>query len=94
MHALTQYRHPQSIEVVVVALEFYTQYPDGVGDAINIFIFPNLSPSTGYEAALMTRLWDDLLGENNFNYFAETSTLLERQKVVSITIWDADSKQI
>ena len=55
--------------VMVLALTLYTKDPNRVGYAINVFMFPDLSPSVGSEAALLTRQWDDVLGDNTFNYF-------------------------
>ena len=48
--------------IMVIALTFHTKDPDRVGDALNIFLFPDLSPSAGSEAALLTRKWDVILG--------------------------------
>ena len=36
-----------AVVVMVVALAFHTKYPDRVGDALNIFLFPIISPSVG-----------------------------------------------
>ena len=45
---------PHAIAVMVIALTFHTEDPYGVGDALNIFLFPDLSPLAGSEAALPT----------------------------------------
>ena len=55
-------RIPQTVAVMVMALTLHTEDPDRVGDALNIILFPNLSPSAGSEAALLTRKWDAILG--------------------------------
>ena len=47
---------------MVMALAFHTKYPDRVGDTLNIFLFPDLSPSAGSEASLLTRKWYVILG--------------------------------
>ena len=65
-----------SVAVMVLALAFYTEDPNGVGDEINVFLFPELSPSAGSKATLPTQRWDVVLGGNNFTSFANTSTLL------------------
>ena len=44
-----------AVAVMVMALTFHTKDPDRVGDALNIFLFPDLSPLVGLEAALLTR---------------------------------------
>ena len=53
---------PYAVTVMVMALTFHTEDPDRVVDALNIFLFPNLSPLAGLEAALLTRKWDVILG--------------------------------
>ena len=40
---------PHSVAVMVMALSFHTKDPDGVGYAISIFLFTDLSPSAGSE---------------------------------------------
>ena len=55
-------RIPHAVVVMVVALDFHTEDPDGVGDALNIFLFPYLSPSEGLEADLLMWKWDAILG--------------------------------
>ena len=57
----------QSITVMVLALVFHSEDPNGVGDAINVFLFPELSPSTGSEEALLTRQWDAVFGRGHSN---------------------------
>ena len=42
------------IVVMVLALTFHTKDPDGVGDAVNAVMFPDLSPAADFEAALLT----------------------------------------
>ena len=74
--------HP--VTVMLLALDLYTEEPDGVGDSMNIFLFPELSPSIGSEATLLNRQWDTVLGDNTFTYFANTGTLIGIQKVIPI----------
>ena len=45
------------VTVMVLDLAFYTKYRDSVGDAINIFIFPDVSPEAGSKAALLACCW-------------------------------------
>ena len=47
-------RIPQAVAVIVMALDFHIEDPDKAGDALNVFLFPNFSPSVGLEAALLT----------------------------------------
>ena len=49
---------PYAIAVMVMAPVFHTEDPNGVGDALNIFLFPYLYLSAGSEASLLTWKWD------------------------------------
>ena len=35
---------PHSVTFLVLDLDFHTKCPDGVGDVVNILLFPELSP--------------------------------------------------
>ena len=47
---------------MVMALTFHTEDLDSVGGALNIYIFPELSPSTESEASLLVQKWGAILG--------------------------------
>ena len=85
---------PHAIAVMVVAIAFHTKDPDGVGDALNIFLFTDLSPLAGLEAALLMRNWDAILGGGTLNSFADTSLLMGKQKFAPITGWDKAASQL
>ena len=85
---------PYSAVVMVLALSFYTEDPDIVGYALNYFLFPEISLSSGSEASLLTRRWDSFLVYDTFTSFADMGSLLGLQKVVPVSIWDAASKQL
>ena len=87
-------RISHAVAVMVIALAFHTEDPDGVGDALNSFLFPDLPPSAGSETALLTRKWDSILGGGTLTSFAYTILLIEKQKVSPITGWDEASSQI
>ena len=70
---------------MVMALVIQTKDPDGVGDALNIFLFPNLSPSAGLEAALLTRKCNTILVGSTLTSFADTSLMMGKQKFAPIT---------
>ena len=74
--------HPSCIShavtVMVMALTFHTEDLDGVRDDLNIFLFPDLPPSAGLEAALLTWKWGAILGGGNLTSFADTSLLMEK----------------
>ena len=74
--------------------EFHNHDSDGVGDALNIFLFPDLSPSAGLEAALLTRKWDAILGGDALTSFVDTSILIGKQKVSPIVGWDEAASQL
>ena len=69
-----------TISVMAMALTFHNNDPDGLGDALNTFLFPDLSPSSGSEAALLTRKWDAILGGGTLASFAETILLMGEQR--------------
>ena len=80
-------RIPHAIVVMVIVLAFHTKDPDGVGDALNIFLLPDLSPLAGSEAALLTQEWDAILGGGTLTFFINTSLLRGKQKVSPILGW-------
>ena len=57
------------------------------GGLSEYFLFPDLSPSAGSEAALLTRKWDAILGGGTLTSFANTNPLLRNQKVAPIAGW-------
>ena len=75
-------------------LAFHTEDPDGVGDALNIYLFPNLSPLAGSAVALLTRKWGAVLGGGTLTSFADTSLIMGKQKVSPIADWDEAAYQI
>ena len=83
-----------AVAVLVLGLTFYSEDLDGVGDAINVFIFPDLYSSAGSEAALLARRWDIILGGGALTSFSETSLLLAKQRVEPVTSWEAAKKQL
>ena len=85
---------PHTVAVMVMALSFHTEDPDGVGDALNILLFPDFSPSSGSEAALLTRKWDAILEGGTLTSFADTSLLIGKKKVTPTTGWDKAVSQL
>ena len=65
-----------------------------MGDAINVFLFPDLSPSAGSEAALLVRRWDAILGGGALTFIAYTSLMLVKQKAEPLTSWEEAEKQL
>ena len=60
---------PHTVTFMVMALTFHNEDPDGVRDDLNIFLFPNLSPLAGLEAALLTWKWSAILGVRTLTSF-------------------------
>ena len=63
-------------------------------DTLKIFLFTDLYPSTGSEAALFTQKWDVILGGGTLNSFADMSLLMGKQKVAPIAGWDEAGSQL
>ena len=64
-----------------MVLDFHIKDPDRVEETLNIFLFPDLNPSAGLEAVLLTQKLDMILGGGTLNSFADTSLLMGNQKV-------------
>ena len=86
-------RVPHIVAVMVMAFAFHTEDPDGVGDALSIFLFLDHSPSAGSEAVLLTRKLDAILGRVTLTSFADTSLLMGNQHVAPIAgLYEASSQ--
>ena len=59
-----------------MALAFHSEDPNIVGDAVNVFLFLDLSPLACSEAALLARRWDAVFGGGTLTSFADTRLLL------------------
>ena len=63
---ILRFRHPHiphAVVVMVMELTFHIKYVDRVEDTLNIFLFTDISPLAGSEAAFLTRKWGAILGE-------------------------------
>ena len=85
---------PHSVAVMVMALTSHTEDPDRVGEDLNIFLFPDLSPLEGSDVALLTRKWGAILGGGTLTSFADKSMLMGNQKVSPIIGWDKSVSQL
>ena len=79
---------------MVLEISFYTKDPDGVGDIVNIFLFPDLTPADVPEAALMAHHWEVILGGGELTSFADTRLLTEDQNVITLPGWEAAAKKL
>ena len=57
---------------MVLALNFHSKDPGRVGDSVNVFLFPDLYPSEGSEAAILMRRWYVVFGQGTLTSFAKT----------------------
>ena len=69
------------VAVLILRLDFHTEDPDGVSDAVNIFMFPDLSLAAGTKVALVTRRWDTALDSDMIMSYANTSALMSKQRI-------------
>ena len=79
---------PHIVTVMMMTLAFHTKEPDGVGDALNIFLLPDLSHSAWSETALLNRKWDAILGGGTLASFADTILLMGKQNFPPIADWN------
>ena len=85
---------PHTVAFMEMELTLHTEDPEGVGDTLNIFSFPYLSPLAGLDLALLTRKWDAILGGGNSTYFTDTSLLIGKKKAAPTTGWDKAAYQL
>ena len=67
---------------------FYTEDLNGVGDTVNIFLFPGLSLYAVSEVVLVVQLWYTALDCSNMTTYAETTALLHCQKISPMVGWE------
>ena len=67
--------------MVVLSLDYHTEYHEGMGDAVNIFLLPYFSLLSGLEYSPLVWQWHAVLGGVTLTLFTDTIILLARQKV-------------
>ena len=77
-----------TVAVMVMALAFHTKNSDGVEDALNIFLIPDLSTSAGSEAAILTWKRAAILGGGTLTFFTDTILLTRKEKVAQLEAWE------
>ena len=80
--------------LLILGLYLYSKDPGSVGDAINVFLSPDLSTSVGLEAGLLARRQDAIMDGGALISFAGTSLLLANQRVEPVMNWEAVDKQL
>ena len=73
---------------MILGLDFYSEDPDGVGGAINIFFFPDLFTSAGPETDLLAYPWVTTLGKGGLTSFTDMILMLTNKKVVPVASWE------
>ena len=76
---------------MVLALAFHYEDPDGVGDALNAFLFPYLYPSAGLEAGIPTKRCYTVFYRGTLTYLTATRLILCLQKVSPAESWDEEA---
>ena len=72
------------VAVLLLSLAFHTGYPDRVSNAVNIFMFLDLSLEAGTKAVLVARRWDTALESNTLTSYADTAALMTKQRIFLI----------
>ena len=78
--------------VLLFGLPFQTEDPEGESDAVNIFMFLDLSLLAGTEAALVARHWDTESKSNTLMSYTNTALLMTKQRISPILVWEGSVK--
>ena len=73
------------VKVLLLRLDFHTEYPNGASDNVNICVFPDLSLAAGLEASMIVWRWDTALDSNMLASYTHTVALMTKQHIVPIT---------
>ena len=82
------------VAVLLLGLSFHTEDPNGVSDTMNIFMFSDLSLIVGTEAVMVVGRWDTALEFNALTTYADTNTLMKKQRISLIVGWEGAAKMI
>ena len=82
------------VSVLLLGLDFHTEDPDRVSDAVNIFMFLDLSPETGTESALVAWRWDTALDSNTLTSYDNTVALMTKQRILRIVGLEGAAKML
>ena len=81
-----------TVEVLLLGLEFHTEYPNGVSDVFNIFMSPYFSLEAGSKAAMIAWRWDTALESITLMSYSKTAALLNNYHILSIIRWEGTPK--
>ena len=73
-----------NVAVLLPGLALHIEEPNGVRNTVNIFMFPDSSLAAGNEATMIARHWDIVLDSNMATSYANTATLIIKQRVTPI----------
>ena len=65
-----------------------------VSNAINIFMLPDIYLEEGSESAMVVRWWYTVLGSNMLTSYADTATLMTKQRISPIIGWEGAANMI
>ena len=82
----------QMVAALILGLAFYTEYPEGVINAVNIFILPEIYLEAGTEAALVAQRWDTELHSNILMSYDQTDKMTTKQRIYPIVGWEGAAK--
>ena len=83
-----------TLAVLLLELQFFAEYPDCVNDTANIFQFPDLCLSTGFESSMVSRRWDTALDSNTATSYADAAALMKQHRIPPIVGWEAAAKML
>ena len=92
-----RYKAPRvthAVAFLLLGLHSYTEDPDCVNDTVNIFMFTDLSLSSGSEASMVTRRWDTALDTKTLTSYADAAALMKHQRIPPIVGWEAAEKML
>ena len=87
-------RVTHAVAVLLLGIHFHTEDPDCVNETVNIFMFPDLSLSSGSEASMVTQRWDTALDANTLTSYADAAALMKQQHIPPIVGWEAATKML
>ena len=79
---------------LILDITFHTEDPYGVEDTVKFFLFPDLFLSASSKATLVARRWYTTLDSSMLTTYANTVSILQRQKFSPIVVWKATKSML